>query len=119
MAALATRAFGAAGGDCYLCPLSETPVSRALRRELLQPVFAGTRIPLAQVAGLIAKGAPLHEIAADYPELSRADLHFAAIQSPASAASYSFAPRAASFSAGDPRTLRVVAHNTRPDSSGT
>src|SRR6478672_733023 len=43
MAALATRAFVAAGGDFYLCPLSETQVSRALRREFLQPVFAGTQ----------------------------------------------------------------------------
>jgi uncharacterized protein (DUF433 family) len=46
-----------------------------------EPVFAGTRIPLAHISGLIAKGIPLDEIAADYPELSRADLHFAAIQS--------------------------------------
>jgi uncharacterized protein (DUF433 family) len=46
-----------------------------------EPVFEGTRIPLAHVAGIIAKGAPLHEIAADYPHLSRADIHFAAIQS--------------------------------------
>jgi uncharacterized protein (DUF433 family) len=46
-----------------------------------EPVFAGTRIPLAHIAGIIAKGAPLHEIAEDYPDLSRADLHFAAIQS--------------------------------------
>jgi len=46
-----------------------------------EPVFARTRIPLAHVAGIIAKGVPLHEIAEDYPDLSRADLHFAAIQS--------------------------------------
>jgi transposase len=43
MAALATRAFVAAGDDFYLCPLSETQLSRAVRRELLQPVFAGTQ----------------------------------------------------------------------------
>jgi transposase len=43
MAALATRAFVAAGDDFYLCPLSETQLSRAQRRELLQPVFAGTQ----------------------------------------------------------------------------
>ena len=43
MAALATRAFVAAGGDFYLCPLSENQFSRAGRRELLQPVFAGTQ----------------------------------------------------------------------------
>src|SRR6516225_4665350 len=43
MAALATRAFVAAGQDFYLCPLSENQLSRAERRELLQPVFAGTQ----------------------------------------------------------------------------
>ncbi len=43
MAALATRAFVAAGQDFYLCPLSENQLSRAQRRELLQPVFAGTQ----------------------------------------------------------------------------
>src|SRR6266567_3327849 len=43
MAALATRAFVAAGGDYYLCPLSETQVSRADRRELLRPVWDGTQ----------------------------------------------------------------------------
>src|SRR5437867_9719612 len=37
MAALATRAFVAAGGDFYLCPLPETQISRAQRRELLRP----------------------------------------------------------------------------------
>jgi transposase len=43
MAALATRAFVAAGDDCYLCPLSEKQLSRAARRELLQPVWDGTQ----------------------------------------------------------------------------
>src|SRR5437868_9075276 len=43
MAALATRAFVAAGQDFYLCPLSEKQFSLAQRRELLQPVFAGTQ----------------------------------------------------------------------------
>src|SRR3954464_13575837 len=43
MAALATRAFVAAGGDFYLCPLSESQVSRSQRRPLLQPVFDGTQ----------------------------------------------------------------------------
>jgi transposase len=43
MAALATRAFVAAGQDFYLCPLSENQLSRAERRALLQPVFAGTQ----------------------------------------------------------------------------
>ena len=48
MAALATRAFVAAGGDFYLCPLAETQLSRAERRELLRPVWDGTQA-LAQV----------------------------------------------------------------------
>src|SRR3954449_9711495 len=43
MAALGTRAFLAAGGDFYLCPLAETQLSRAQRRELLQPVWEGTQ----------------------------------------------------------------------------
>src|SRR4051812_12140980 len=43
MAALATRAFVAAGHDFYLCPLSENQISRAERQELLQPVFDGTQ----------------------------------------------------------------------------
>src|SRR3954462_10677827 len=43
MAALATRAFVAAGEDFYLCPLSESQISRAERRELLRPVWEGTQ----------------------------------------------------------------------------
>src|SRR3954453_22751983 len=43
MAALATRAFVAAGGDFYLCPLSENQLSRADRRALLQAVWEGTQ----------------------------------------------------------------------------
>jgi transposase len=43
MAALATRAFVAAGGDYYLCPLSENQLSRAERRALLQAVWGGTQ----------------------------------------------------------------------------
>jgi transposase len=43
MAALATRAFVAAGQDFYLCPLSENQLGRAERRELLRPAFAGTQ----------------------------------------------------------------------------
>src|SRR4051812_18527989 len=39
MGALATRAFVAAGGDFYLCPLAESQLSRAGRRELLHPVW--------------------------------------------------------------------------------
>src|SRR6476620_2089004 len=48
MAALATRAFVAAGGDFYLCPLAEAQLSRAERRELLRPVWDGSPA-LAQV----------------------------------------------------------------------
>src|SRR5437588_3966737 len=44
MAALATRAFVAASGDFYLCPLSENQISRARRRELLRPVWEGTQV---------------------------------------------------------------------------
>src|SRR3982750_281099 len=43
VAALAPRAYVAAGGDFYLCPLSENRLSRAERREVLQAVWAGTR----------------------------------------------------------------------------
>src|SRR3954467_10372118 len=43
MAALATRAFVAAGEDFYLCPLSENQISRAQRRQLLRPAFDGTQ----------------------------------------------------------------------------
>lgn len=43
MAALATRAVVAAGNDFYLCPLSENQLSRARRRELLEPVFNGVQ----------------------------------------------------------------------------
>jgi transposase len=57
MAALATRAFVAAGKDFYLCPLSEKQLSRAQRRELLQPVFDGTQ-PLEQVWRPGGKGQP-------------------------------------------------------------
>jgi transposase len=44
MAALATRAYVAAGADWYLCPLSENQISRAERQELLQPVWGGTQV---------------------------------------------------------------------------
>lgn len=73
------------------------PARRALARDLLayrrgrrrivsdpavlggEPVFEGTRVPLAHVAALIARGAPPDELAEDYPALSRDDLAFAAI----------------------------------------
>jgi len=48
MAALATRAFVTAGGDFYLCPLSESQLSQAARQALLQPVWDGTQ-PLQAV----------------------------------------------------------------------
>src|SRR4051795_9546119 len=57
MAALATRAFVAAGEDFYLCPLSENQLSRAQRRELLQPAFDGTQA-LEQVWRPGGKGQP-------------------------------------------------------------
>ena len=64
MAALATRAFVAAGGDFYLCPLSESQLSRAERRELLRPVWDGTQAlqqvwrpgPEGQPDELVAEG---------------------------------------------------------------
>ena len=43
MAALATRAFVAAGADFYLCPLAEAQLSRAERHELLRPVWNGAQ----------------------------------------------------------------------------
>ena len=55
MAALATRALVAAGGDFYLCPLPETQLSQAQRRALLQPVFDGTQA-LLRVSRPAAKG---------------------------------------------------------------
>lgn len=57
MAALATRAFVAAGKDFYLCPLSESQISRAERRALLQPVFDGSQ-PLQPVCRPGIKGQP-------------------------------------------------------------
>src|SRR5918994_743883 len=64
MAALATRAFVAAGGDFYLCPLSENQLSRAQRRALLQAVWEGTQAlqpvwrpgPEGQPDELVAEG---------------------------------------------------------------
>jgi transposase len=65
MAALATRAFVAAGGDFYLCPLSENQLSRAQRRELLQPVFDGTA-PLQPVRRPGPEGQPDELVAAGF-----------------------------------------------------
>jgi transposase len=64
MAALATRAFVAAGGDSYLCPLSESQLSRAERCQLLQAVWDGTQAlqpvwrpgPEGQADELVAEG---------------------------------------------------------------
>jgi transposase len=44
MAALATRAYVASGGDFYLCPLPETQLSRSERKELLAAVWDGTQL---------------------------------------------------------------------------
>src|SRR3954451_20435239 len=57
MAALATRAFVAAGGDFYLCPLSHAQLGLVQRHELLQPVWEGTQ-PLQQVRRPGPKGQP-------------------------------------------------------------
>jgi transposase len=57
MAALATRAFVAAGADWYLCPLSENQISRAERQKLLQPVWDGVQA-LQQVRRPGAEGEP-------------------------------------------------------------
>ena len=70
LAALATRAFVAAGGDFYLCPLSESQLSRAERRGLLQAVWAGTRAlqpvwrpgPDGQPDELVAEGFAVDEV---------------------------------------------------------
>src|SRR5947209_7068245 len=64
MAALATRAFVAAGGDFYLCPLSENQLGRDQRRALLQVVWNGTQAlqpvwrpgPEGQPDELVAEG---------------------------------------------------------------
>ena len=64
MGALATRAFVAAGGDFYLCPLAESQLSRAARRDLLRPVWEGTQTlepvrrpsPEGPEAELVAEG---------------------------------------------------------------
>jgi transposase len=64
MGSLATRAFVAAGGDSYLCPLAESQLSRAARRDLLRPVWEGTQTleqvhrpgPEGQPDELVAEG---------------------------------------------------------------
>jgi transposase len=64
MAALATRAFVAAGGDFYLCPLAEAQLSRAERQALLRPVWDGAQAlqpvcrpgPEGQPDELVAEG---------------------------------------------------------------
>ena len=43
MAALGTRAYAASTADYYVCPLSETQLSREERRAVLAPVFRGTQ----------------------------------------------------------------------------
>jgi transposase len=64
MGALATRAFVAGGGDFYLCPLAESQLSRAQRRDLLRPLWEGTQTleqvprpgPEGQPDELVAEG---------------------------------------------------------------
>ena len=65
MAALATRAFVAAGGDFYLCPLAETQLSRVERRALLQPVWDNTQA-LQQVRRPGPAGQPDECVAAGF-----------------------------------------------------
>jgi transposase len=57
MGSLATRAFVAAGGDFYLCPLAESQLSRAGRRDLLRPVWEGRQM-LEQVRRPGLEGRP-------------------------------------------------------------
>jgi transposase len=57
MAALASRAFVAAGADFYLCPLSEKQLGSAERNELLRGVFLGT-VPLQEVSRPTKEGEP-------------------------------------------------------------
>ncbi len=45
-----------------------------------QPVFKGTRIPVAQVVGLFRKGVPMIEIAEDYPGIGIKGLQYAEIR---------------------------------------
>lgn len=46
-----------------------------------EPVFEGTRIPLAHIAALVARGMSPAEIAEDYPALDGTDLAYAALHS--------------------------------------
>jgi uncharacterized protein (DUF433 family) len=46
-----------------------------------EPVFEGTRIPLAHIVGLIRKGVDLDEIREDYPSLGEGDLAYAELVS--------------------------------------
>jgi transposase len=64
MGSLAARAFVAAGGDAYLCPLAASQLSRAQRRALLRPVWEGAQTleqvgrpgPGGQSGALVAEG---------------------------------------------------------------
>jgi transposase len=64
MAALATRAYVASGGDYYLCPLAEKQLSREQRRALLQRVWRGEQVlqpvrrpgPEGEAEELVAEG---------------------------------------------------------------
>jgi transposase len=62
MAALATRAFVAAEGDFYLCPLAEGQWGRAERHELLRPVWDGVQA-LEQVCRPGPEGEPDERVA--------------------------------------------------------
>ncbi len=62
MAALTTRAFVAAGGDFYLCPLAETQLGRTERHALLRPVWEGVQA-LEQVYRPGPEGQPDERVA--------------------------------------------------------
>jgi transposase len=64
MAALATRAYLAATGDFYLCPLSETQLSAEQRRHLLAAVWRGEQ-PLQQVRRPGPKDSDAEELVAE------------------------------------------------------
>ena len=62
MGALDTRAFVAAGGDFYLCPLAETQFPRSGRLALLQSVWDGTQA-LQSVYRGVDEGVPREKLA--------------------------------------------------------
>lgn len=77
---------GPSGNLASLAKTRRLPYARGRRRVESdprvmggEPVFAGTRIPVAHVAGLLAKKVPLDELRQDYPALTDDDLAFASM----------------------------------------